>query len=326
MLLCQCTTIQAQRVRKNIQSIVKAIEKRNFMAFENYGNPSPEVNQWESYQKLEAHATDEELIFLCNHRNAVVRCYAFKALTCRGGPERFTLFKRFIHDRHTFLHQGGDKFIKTTVSEMAYDLFGYRSSRECTHPIDPKFKQVCDSLLIFDTEIPLMAKEHLMLDILPRPEFYDTIRKWLVNKYWDQAILPLARFRREADLELIMTGLANEDAERFYLALRAVCEFPHPSFFPVLVALHQEFRRTPGTLRFREECMLYQAVLQYKTPESKDFIIRAIRHEGETYLNHPLWLALEKYPDPFYAGIQDQLRVEEEDKPLMRWWIEMGFQ
>ena len=81
------------KISKPTKKIVKTIEKVNELmgSAVYYSGIRPE--QWDNFVKLKKIATTQELIELTNHKNGVVRCYSFWALSHKKEID-FSLFNR----------------------------------------------------------------------------------------------------------------------------------------------------------------------------------------------------------------------------------------
>lgn len=71
---------QPEKIRKDIQKLVKKIEKYDRIDSEAIGYSGERTNQYNRFEKLTEKAFLEELIELTNHPNAAVRGYSFWSL------------------------------------------------------------------------------------------------------------------------------------------------------------------------------------------------------------------------------------------------------
>src|SRR5690606_24152259 len=103
--------------------------------------------------------------------------------------------------------------------------------------LDESRRTVFDSLLLF-------RRHHYRgVDcdkVLPHanPMFYAEIRKMLLEEGLSHMIIPLARYRKEQDRELILEFLRDTSVYRRERGLAAVSIFPDRIFEPVLQAMY----------------------------------------------------------------------------------------
>ena len=85
----------------SVSEIVSGMEKENVLMGPAVGIAGEKPAQWSRYEVLQAKASEKELIALTSHKNATVRCYAFKALLSRESSGIMQIIKGHAMDTAT---------------------------------------------------------------------------------------------------------------------------------------------------------------------------------------------------------------------------------
>ncbi|HYG15600.1 MAG TPA: hypothetical protein VEC12_07580, partial [Bacteroidia bacterium] len=289
--------------------------------------------QYNNFVELEETATREELIMLTNHSNGVVRCYSFWALSHDSTAELFPVILNHLNDTGfvstLFGCIGGD--------EMVGDFFinivtpGYVDLQ--SHKLNPIQFAVLDSILIY-TPNNLWAKSNAILRAKPSERDYLKLRELVIKEHNQDALVKLAQYRKEQDVELILNNRekSKTDEGGYFYTYKAIIEFPHPDFFPLLEKnLYQTLDNTHYSNEWRG---LYSAIAGYKNQRALsllkvpltqvkhnniseyhiDYVFGAVRYQKDTLYDDLLWTLWEKEnkitPDVFeYLNARDTNRA-----------------
>ena len=250
-----------------INEIVKDIAKSNVLMGAAVGIADERPKQWDRYEELHSRATDAQLLTLVNDTNAVVRCYAFQALTERNSNDLLPVVLQHISDTatvHTLYgclggsQKVGDFFLETVTSSGGNDKF-YR--------LTDKQKATVDSFLLFSNGNKLEAKDRLLAEHEPLEKYYQRIRQIAIEENNKMAVVALSKYKRPQDKPLISALLPDAGSQLYGFA--AVVNYPDPSFFPFLQqTLITEITKNNGGNDKRLQ-LLYQAIVQYKDQPSR---------------------------------------------------------
>ncbi len=97
-IFCCEGQIKTTKIRPKIKHIANQIARHNVLTGSAVGYVGTRPKQWDRYEKLKKEATNEELILLIEHKNAVVRCYSFDALAYRKGIDIFPILIKHLSD------------------------------------------------------------------------------------------------------------------------------------------------------------------------------------------------------------------------------------
>lgn len=238
-LLTTCTcygqyAYNAKKISYCTKRIVARIAKAKIVTSEHIGFGGSRSKQYDNFEKLACMATKKELEELTNHPNEAVRCYAFQALSYDNTADLLPIIIAHIHDTATVETFFGcsrssevvaDYFISICTSQMI-DL----TSKKLTE----KEMAVVDSILIY---VPnnLSNRYRAIERAKPTPQLYPLIKKMVVTDKNLYALQPLARFRKEEDIPLILNAQhKDDDYEYLHFTYKAISNFPHPVFLALL--------------------------------------------------------------------------------------------
>jgi hypothetical protein len=187
------------KISEETQGIVNDIEKIN-MVMSGYGDDQPE--QYYNFMKLKDNATKDEKKELTNHPNPTVRCYAFWALSHDHSVDLFSIVLSHISDsayvETIFGCLGGGEpvgdFFISLVTPGEVDLE--------VKKLDSTQIAILDSILIF-TPNSLWAKSTALNRVELTEGVYPKIRELVINNHSQNALVTLARYQKEQDVELI---------------------------------------------------------------------------------------------------------------------------
>jgi len=326
---------QNSKLRPEIRKAVNEIAKDNLLTGHAVGPGGDTSIQWESYTILEQNATDEELKELLKHKNVAVRCYAFQALFLRTHIDIFPILLEKLYDDEPIYTQFGCEIEGGMVGDFCL-WWASPPGFEGRDPLNENQLAVVDSILVFDKKINLSAKNTSFAKLKPDEKYYQRVKEVVVNEDNNGAVVALAKYRKQEDRVYIENKLKSLSGDTLYYALRAVREYPDPSFYPYLEEIGKYVsERSKINYWDRNDSdvfrMLYQAIVQYKNENSRKLLettyfasINKDYPHSDISLKHSrnLWLALNKYPDVAYTGLQDQIILDDDDKEWFKDWPE----
>ena len=166
------------------------------------------------FQFLLSTASVEDLVVLTDDPAPTVRVYAFKALEKKNYTDIYSLIIKHLDDAEVpnrALVPAGNFFVGSKL-------------------ITPQQRKYLDSLMIF--EYHKISYVDFILDTLkPLEKYYQRARE--MSKYSSPAVVFLAKYKKEADVEIIKNRILSDPA----FALEAVENYPHPEFKNVLTQL-----------------------------------------------------------------------------------------
>ena len=249
-----------------------------------------------------------ELKNMTNHDNPLVRCYAFKALTMVSEPDAFLIVTTRLQDSAKVSATLGCIATDQFVGDFFIRVFkGHEAIVK-----NPAHIRTLDSLLIFEPN-KLNARSEVMRWVKPEEKYYQRIREVVKNEKDAGALIGLAKFEKEDDIELIITTQVKPEwpYDRFPQIANfvAIEKFPHPAFLPFLQAsLKKCLMTSPG----HDAYFLYQAIAAYDNKNahallSQPFHIKdnTIRHKHLEELSD----ALRRDSHPLYHDLREQLNL-----------------
>ncbi len=296
-------------IRSEINQIVDSIAVFNKYNSSRVGYGGTRTPQWESFLILKEKATNEELRQLTSHKNPAVRCYSFQALAERQDTTTFSILLDHLEDNEVVSFNHGCIGTQTSVGNFFVDLVTLGDISPSAYSLSIQEQQELDSLLIFDPKINLPAKFQLLKILKPEEQFYQRIRQLAEEKY-PTAIISLARFQNEKDIEIIKAFFQNERTE--YYAIYAAMEFPHSDFYPELVRVFKRSWRK-DTYNYEKWYILYQALARYDNAQTLKFFNRTINTNDEfkrDKLSKYLLIAITKYPSDNYEAIRQRINLK----------------
>lgn len=285
----------------SIHELTKLIAHDNVLTSDAVGIAGSRPAQWERYEQLSARATAEELVTLTSDNNAVVRCYAFQALAQRKTEDLFPIVLQHLSDTETVRTMYGCIIGSQTVGDFFLETI---NGDDGNSRLTMGQKKTVDSLLLFDKNNQLQARNVMLSELQPLAQYYQRLRQLSVEEQNKLAVMVLAKYRKPQDKPLIEKLLA-EPADQT-LGLAAVVNFPDASFYPVLQQLMlKQIKKDTDNNDKRVE-LLYQAIVRYKTPASKQLLqtaLASVKGMQLAYHSDYLYQALKIYPDSMYNGL-----------------------
>ncbi|MBL7826131.1 MAG: hypothetical protein JNJ57_05830 [Saprospiraceae bacterium] len=290
------------------------IEKVNTLMGEAVYYDGIKPKQWENFENLEKTATNAELVELCRHPNGVVRCYAFWALSHQNHPDLFEILLQHLNDTTLVETQfgclgGAEKVGDFFIDVMTPDRVDLDSKKMTSHN-----REMLDSLLIFQPN-RLAAKSSAIFRAKPTEKIYPKLRELYLKEHDQNALLAMARFKKEADIELI---LRNRDTDTnpesgYHYTYMAMLAFPHPAYRPLL---ESNLEKTLDEKYFSQEWLLmYKVIASYQDQKSVELLMapftRAQVKDIRPYHIEFVYEAIREFRHPIYDDLYWKIWEEE---------------
>ncbi|MBI1307194.1 MAG: hypothetical protein GC181_11380 [Bacteroidetes bacterium] len=299
-------------VSKQTKEIVQKMQMDNQVLGNELDFGAIEPQQHALFGELRSVATEKELIKLTDHKNPSVRCYAFWALCDIYKVDILPILIKHIHDTAKVYVQFGCIGNLWSVG----DFFIHHATSDSTHPsiLDSTQLATLDSFLLV---IPnkLRSRFIAIQRIVPDNELYNLLKSMVTKEHNGEALVALAKFQKEEDILIIQQFLREGKYQNLDNAIKykAICEFPHPDFFPLLkrdltlprnhVFIDSEYRE------------LYHAIASYRNIEARELLKYAYKQIKDSNLGIDcvdfLFSAMEKYYDPVYNNLFWELWIVE---------------
>lgn len=313
-----CQTNSKSEREKIVNSII------NYGVVEGmYLGPTESISpQWRNFEALTQKFSEQELIELCEHKNPIVRCYAFQALTETCSPQAYAVLLKHLSDTIEFDRNYGCIADYDGVTDNFLDHVGYNRRSPTKYTLSEEQYSYIDSILLFQDEIKqrswlgsieYRSRRYMLERLKPLPHLHNRIRE-LVNAGVNEALPVLAQYKDPADTAIFISLLRNDEfsnvgRNRTVYVRKSIRHFPHPSFYPVLKAV---LMKEVGTNAISDEYAsypLYDALVQYPSKETRKALETALKmSEEERYMrSRYIYFALKRTPSKVFEGLTDYL-------------------
>jgi hypothetical protein len=299
-----------------VDSIIK------YGAFEGmYRGPTNIISpQWRNFEALTQEFSEQELVVLCEHKNPIVRCYAFKALAEICSPQVYGVLLNHLSDTVEFDRNYGCIADKDRVTDNFLDQVGYDRQGVTKYTLSQEQYHYIDSILLFREEIKqrslfgsieYRSRRYMLERLKPLQHLHNRIKD-LVNAGVNEALPVLAQYRDAADTAIFIGLLRNDEfsnvrRNRTIYVRESIKHFPHPSFYPILIELLMEEVGTNAISKEYESYLLYAALVQYPTKETRKALETALKMSEKERLmrSRNIYFALKKTPSKVFEGLTD---------------------
>ncbi|MCF1715977.1 hypothetical protein L0U88_15155 [Flavihumibacter sp. RY-1] len=303
-LNCYGQRYQFDKTKISIQTktIVAKIEKENMLMGSAVGNAGIRPKQFDNFTELKSTATTIELQELTNHPNGVVRCYSFWALTFDTSINLLPILIKHISDDENVRTMFGCVVSSEKVGDFFINLATPNYVNINSKKLDSFQFAIIDSILIY-TPNNLYAKQEAISRAKLTERFYARAKDLVIKDKNQEALVTLAKYQKEQDIPLILKNKKGKNPDDgYFFTYRAICEFPHPDFFPFLenklmLTLNDEHY----SMEWRE---LYKAIASYKSNNALELLtipFTQVKHENiKEYHIDFIFLAVQDFYTPIY--------------------------
>jgi len=308
------TKFDKSKISKETNEIVKDIEEVNMVMSSAVGYAGVRPEQYDNFMKLKIKATSDELKELTNHPNPTVRSYAFWALSHDHSVDLYPIVLNHINDNEFVKTQFGCIVSGEAVGDFFINLVTPRYVDLNAKKLDSVQFATLDSNLIY-TPNNLSAKSAAINRAEPTENLYPKIRELVVKDNDQTALVTLAKYQKEQDIELILKNKQKSkfDEGGFFYTYKAISQFPHHDFLPLLETnLEKTLDNTHYSNEWRE---LYKAIASYKNDKAKELLLvpfTQVKHNNiRKYHIDFVFGALREFNDPIYEDLLWKLWTEE---------------
>jgi hypothetical protein len=312
-------------ISSEIRQIINEIADENVYKSSAVGYSGTRPEQWNRFQRIKSIASEHELIQLTNHKNTAVRSYAFKALVERKSDSTFNILLKHLYDTAQLETLQGCLGSHQTVGDFFLNIVNPPYVNRNSDELSKSNREKIDSILFYDENIMLRAKLNLISNLPLKEKYYNRIREIYLNGLDPLVLVALAKYQNNEDKGLIIDLLTRKNTDEQYHGLRAVRNFVDDDFYLYIAKIHKQEIAKPTGFSYPLIRMLYFVLVQYTNSNSINLLNATLNSKGSTYKYHSeyLWLALEKYPNSVFDGIQNRIEISDIDKDHVKtYWLE----
>lgn len=222
------------RVRPEVRALARRIAAGRVIDGPAVGIGGERTDERSAMESLRDQATDAELEVLIDHPSAAVECAAFWSLAEGGRVPLLPLLRPRLDRTAMVETRSGCLGGGYRVSDFFVDVARDHLSEEDRARLD-------EEVALGGHE--LAGRAEALARLHAREDLYDEIRRLALSGSEPAALVPLARFGREQDVEVILRALEDPRAWGGYgFVFSAMAEMQSPAFVEA-IATHQ---RTPG--------------------------------------------------------------------------------
>lgn len=308
------TQFDKTKISKKTNKIVSDIETVNMVMSSAVGYVGVRPEQYENFMKLKANATTNELKELTNHPNPAVRCYSFWALSYDHSVDLYSIVLNHLDDNEFVETQFGCIVSGEAVGDFFISVVTPKYVDLNCKKLDSAQFAALDSILIY-TPNNLIAKSMAINRAKPTESLYPKIRELVIRDNDQTALVTLAKYQKEQDVELILKNKKKNktDEDGFFYTYKAISQFPHPDFLPLL---EKKLQKTLDNTHFSTEWReLYKAIASYKNDKAKNLLLvpfTQVKHNNiRKYHIDFVFNALQEFKDPIYDDLLWEMWIEE---------------
>jgi hypothetical protein len=242
-------TICNSQISKELESFIKpfdSVKTYNIMDGENYS----------ILKKLNKKATENELVFLSlNGKNTYIKAISIETLLNRKSEKIFDIYESLIDSKDSIIYVSGSLTDSESLHDFVLDnLIFYRffSEKEVENN-----KEVLVRKILNKNPLNIKLLEKINNWIPQNEEFYNPIRKIVIENKSSSLLVTIAKYKKENDIELIKSFGID--------AFPAIKEFPIEQFREIL----------EDSIRFDDIEYMF-ALTKFCTPENVKTIEKAI--------------------------------------------------
>lgn len=314
LISCGQTTYNEDAVYKKTKRIVGKIEKVNQLMGSAVYSSGERPKQWDNFKELEQNATNNELTELTNHPNGVVRSYAFWALTHQKDIDLLRILKNHLNDTELVETQFGCIGGREMVGDFYIQVMTPQYVDLNSEKMKSKELAELDSLLIYQPN-KLSARYSAINRAEPTENLYPKIRELVIKENNQGALVTLAKYQKEQDIEIIKNNRSENDKieSGYYHTYVAISQFPRPEFIPLLETnLNKTLDNTHFSNEWRE---LYKAIASYKNKKALELLkipFSKVEHQNiKKYHIEFVYGAIQIFQDPIYDELYWKVWEEE---------------
>jgi hypothetical protein len=308
------TTYNEKSISNKTKKAVKKIGNVNELMGSAVGYSGTQPKQWDNFEELKKIATKEELIELTNHPNGVVRSYSFWALSHKKEIELYSIVKKHLNDSELINTQFGCIGSQEMVGDFFINVMTPQYVDLNSVKMNSNELKELDSLLIYQPN-KLSARYSAINRAKTTENLYPKIRELVIEEKNQSALVTLAKYRKEQDIEIIKNNRSENDKVEsgYYHTYVAISQFPRPEFIPLLETnLNKTLDNTHFSNEWRE---LYKAIASYKNKKAVELLkipFSKVEHQNiKKYHIRFVYGAIQEFQDPIYNELYWKIWEEE---------------
>lgn len=334
---------ESSEIRANIIELANQLGKINRFECELVGVGRNKTESFRLYEQLTLNATVKELLQLVENDNAVVQCYAIKALGENKSVDMLPILFSQLSNAKNMLTVCGSSQQTEKVFDYVYAQLNYHETEGNITLSENQKDQVYQNILYnnytdyiayinqFRTQSDAAVKQQgmdknlatyrptalddIMLKIEPKPAYYNRIHEIAEDSICKNAIIALAKYQLRADVSLLKKYYPQNQMHTTWLS--AIFEFPDPWFLGDLEELQKQYL-DKQYCRVNMICRYYAVLLQYRNQQSIDIIKYGLENmkytKNQTCHLEALYAALELFPDSYYDVLKNNIPINQNQK------------
>lgn len=339
-----CVNPESSEIRPNIVELANQLGKINRFECELLGVGRNKTESFRLYEQLTLNATVKELIQLVENDNAVVQCYAIKALgenksvdilpilfsqlsnaknmlTVCGSSQQTEKVFDYVYSQLKYHEEEGNITLSASQKDQVYQNILYNNYTDYIAYIKQFRIQKGNAAVKQQGMDKNLANYHptalddVMLKVEPKQTYYKRIREIVEDSICKNAIIALAKYQMRADVSLLKKYYPQNQMHTTWLS--AIFEFPDPFFLSDLEELQKQYL-DKQYCRVNMICRYYAVLLQYRNQQSIDIIKYGLENmkytKNQTCHLEALYAALELFPDPYYNGLKNNIPITQNQK------------
>ena len=302
------------KISKRTNKVVKEIAKVNELMSSAVYYSGEQPKQWDNFEELKREASKEELIELTNHPNGVVRSYSFWALSYNKNLDLFRIVKNHLNDDELINTQfgciGGQEKVGDFFIQIMTPQYVDLESKKLTQ----QEIQELDSLLIYKPN-NLSSRFGAINRAEATERLYPKIRELVIKDKNPSALVTLAKYQKEKDIEIIKNfrDKTDEPEGGYFYTYSAIKQFPNQKF---LTLLEKNLIKTLDNTHYSNEWReLYKAIASYKNEKSLELLkipFTQVQHQNiKKYHIDFVFQAILVYQDSIYDELLWRIWQEE---------------
>lgn len=317
--VCAQSHYDDRKISNKTRKIVKKIEKVNELMSSAVYASGTKPKQWYNFEELQKVSNKEELIELTNHPNGVVRSYSFWALSYNQEVDLFSIVKKHLNDDEMINTQFGCTGGQEMVGDFFIKIITPQYIDLDSDKMDTKEIRELDSLLIYQPN-KLSSRYDAINRVEPIESLYPKIRELVVKEKNQSALVTLAKYKKEQDIEIIKNFRDETDKEEggFYYTYVAMQHFPRKEYIPFLEG---NLEKTLDDTYFSTEWgELYKAIASFKNEKALELLeipFTKVQNQNiKKYHTNFVFYAILEFQTELYDNLLWKIWEEENQKTL----------
>ena len=335
---------ESSEIRPNIIELANQLGKINRFECELVGIGRNKTESFRIYEQLTLNATVKELVQLLEHENAVVQCYAIKALGENKSMDMLPILFSQLSNAKNMLTVCGSSQQTQKVFDYVYAQLNYHETEGNITLSENQRDQVYQNILYnnYTDYIAYISQfrnqsvnaavkqqgmdknlatyrptslDDILLKIDPKPAYYKRIREIAEDSICKNAIIALAKYQSHADVSLLKKYYPKNQMHTTWLS--AIFEFPDPWFLGDLEELQKQYL-DKQYCRVSMICRYYSVLIQYRNQQSIEIMKHGLENmkytKNQTCHLEALYAALELFPDSYYDVLKNNIPINQNQK------------